>query len=438
MSKSNYQNIKGKKLLLLGGPALACDIIKTAREMGIHTSVTDFYPPEKSPAKLVADKYYMVSNADVDAVVKLIREEKIDGVLTGFTDSTLPYYEKICRKAGVPSYASSEQINITCNKNAFKKLCKNFEVPVVEEYDISSPYDIEEVKKLRFPVILKPADNSGGRGITICNKPNEFSAAYEHALNFSESKSVLTERYMMAPEVSIFYLVKDGEIYLTLMGDRHTKNRKQGIIPLPVGYTFPSRNFPAYLDNLNEKVVKMFESIGMKNGLIFIQSFVEDGHCIFYEMGFRITGSLEYKLIEALNGFNPLRMLIEFAVTGKMGSAEELQHNAPNHSSSACNLTFLVNPGVIGSIRGVKEVKEMEGIIDAVLSYKEGDEVPKSAVGTLRQVLLRVFAIGKNDEILVDLVKRIQSSIKVFSDRGENMLMDLYDPQELLNKQKKS
>ncbi len=90
-----------KRLLVLGGQQKFCDIILRAREMGIYTIVTDWY--EDSPAKRIADKAYMVSTSDVEGILQLIRDEQIDGVITGYIDSTLPYYYEICQSFAAPS-----------------------------------------------------------------------------------------------------------------------------------------------------------------------------------------------------------------------------------------------------------------------------------------------------------------------------------------------
>ena len=74
-------DIKGKKLLILGGIALSCEIIKQAQKQGVIVLVTDYL--EGSPGKKIADKSFMISTTDVEAVVRLIQKEKIDGVLTG-------------------------------------------------------------------------------------------------------------------------------------------------------------------------------------------------------------------------------------------------------------------------------------------------------------------------------------------------------------------
>ena len=83
------KDLEGKKLLLLGGPALMSDIVEKAKSMGVYTIVTDWYEPDKSPAKKLADEYWMESVADIDKLTAMIKEHHIDGVFTNYTDSYL-------------------------------------------------------------------------------------------------------------------------------------------------------------------------------------------------------------------------------------------------------------------------------------------------------------------------------------------------------------
>jgi len=112
-------SLRSKKLLILGGNLFSVEIIKQAQSMGIFVVVTDYY--EDSPGKKIADRSFMVSTTDVSAVVNLINEEHIDGMITGFMDSMLPYYQAICNKAHLPCYATKEQIEIATHKAKFKQ-----------------------------------------------------------------------------------------------------------------------------------------------------------------------------------------------------------------------------------------------------------------------------------------------------------------------------
>ena len=128
--------LKGKRLLILGGAQISCEIVRHARALGITTAVTDWYPYEKSPAKQIADEAYYESTSDMTAMEKLIVEKNFDGVITGFTDSVLPYYAEMCKITGLPAYGTREQFETFINKEKYKELMRKFDVPTIPEYRI--------------------------------------------------------------------------------------------------------------------------------------------------------------------------------------------------------------------------------------------------------------------------------------------------------------
>ena len=415
---------KKYRLLIMGGIPLAVEIVKHAQQLGIEVCVTDYNMD--SPAKKHADFSFLVSTTDVSALVELICRESIDGVITGFSDMLLPYFEEACRVSQRPCYGSDKQFATLIDKQSFKRLCNHHGIPVVQEYHCDDPIDHDFYQNLNYPVLLKPNDNSGGRGIQICYDPLEFPSKYQECLGFSKSQQVLIERYMRNEEVTIFYILQDGDIRMTAMGDRHVQHFEDGVIPLPVAYTFPSRYIHEYESYLNGKVIGMFKSLGMKNGMVFIQSFIEDGKCVFYEMGYRITGSLEYKLINHCCGFDPLDMMIEQAVYGKSNVDLNKLVN-PHFPRPYCNITFLIMPGTIGKIEGVEDIRSMPNIIDVVLSYKEGDTIRQKSLGTLQQVVARIFAFANTESQLADVMDEVHSRFNVISDNGKSMLLPVFN-----------
>ena len=215
------------------------------------------------------------------------------------------------------------------------------------------------------------------------------------------------------------------------MGDRHMKNKQGSKVPLPVAYTYPSVYQARYLEKLDTKVCRMFEAIGIKNGTIFIQSFIEHGECIFYEMGYRLTGSLEYKMINQMNKVNPLETLIHFALTGKMSDQDLSKKIDPNYHGYGFNLTFLAKPGKIKTIIGVTKVKKLVNVLDVVECYQINDEIPISAVGTLKQVIIRAFGHAKTKDEMIILINKIQTLIRVYDDKGNDMLLPVFDASEI-------
>lgn len=413
-----------KRLLILGGIALSKEIVEAAHNLGIEVYVTDYLPD--SPAKRIADKNFMVSTTDINAVVDLIKREHIDGVLTGYIDLLLPYYVQICRKAGLPCYATEEQIAITTDKARFKELCKHYSVPTVPEYSYK---EVMEGKAV-FPVLVKPVDNSGARGIFICHDLNEFSEKYEESLSFSPSKHVLIERYMSGKEATIFYYLHEGEIYLMGMGDRHMLKFDTALIPLPIGYTFPSTYLPSFKQETNRHIVEMFKALGMSEGMVFMQSFIQNGECIIYEMGYRLTGSIEHHLINKATGFNPLEAIINFAV-GNDVDMVKVQKINPEKGFLA-NVSLLTTPGTIVEYRGIEEAKQIEGVLHVFLSYDTGTQLGTEIMGRLAQIAVRILLYADNQQELIKRMEQIKNTIKAFDENGNDLLIKEYSYKELI------
>ena len=209
-------NLIGKRLLILGGMRFSCEIVNTAKAMGIYTLVADYNKIEDSPGKQIADEAVDLSVIDVDAVVNYVKNHNIDGVFVGFNDMLLPYYAEICEKAGLPCYGTKEQFDTLIAKDQYKSLCRQFGVPTIPEYSIGD-------ENIKYPVLVKPVDSSGSRGITICHNRQELEAAVEVGKKASKTEKVLIERYMDGREVTVFWTFQNGNYYLSALANRHVK-----------------------------------------------------------------------------------------------------------------------------------------------------------------------------------------------------------------------
>ena len=411
------QDLKGKRLLILGGMRISCEIVLKAKAMGIYTIVADYNKVEDSPGKQIADEAADLSVIDVDAVVKYVKEHRIDGVFVGFNDMLLPYYAEICEKAGLPCYGTKAQFEILIAKDQYKAQCRQFGVPTIPEYNIDDD-------NIKFPVLVKPVDSSGSRGITICHNRQELEDAVSIGKKASKTGKVLIERYMNGREVTIFWTFQDGNYYLSAFANRHVKhNQGEDVIPLPVGYTFPSVFLIKYRAEVEENCKAMFSHLGIKDGMMFMQCKVEDGTCYVYDLGFRLTGSLEYKILERVCGYNPLEMMIIHALTGKMGIASIADKAIPEFKTPAFNVSCLCAPGKINKISGIEEAKSMPEVEDVVIAHTPGETITPQMKGLLAQITVRVLGSVKSKEELLPVMQRIGNTIHIVSDRGEELLL---------------
>ena len=410
-------NLRGKRLLILGGMRFSCEIVIKAKEMGIYTLVADYNKIEDSPGKQIADEAVDLSVIDVDAVVDYIKHNAIDGVFVGFNDMLLPYYAEICQRTGLPCYGTKAQFETLIAKDQYKTLCRQFGVPTIPEYDINDAH-------IKYPVLVKPVDSSGSRGITICHNRQELDEAVEFGRKASKTGKVLIERYMDGREVTVFWTFQDGNYYLSALANRHVKhNQGMDVIPLPVGYTFPSVYLPKYRAEVVENCKRMFRHLGLKDGMMFMQCKVEDGTCYVYDLGYRLTGSLEYKILERVCGYNPLKMMICHALTGKMGEESIANRAVPEFKTPAFNVSCLCAPGTITKIEGVDEVKAMPEVEDVVIAHTPGETITEQMKGLLAQITVRVLGSVNNKEQLLPVMQKIDDTIHIVGSGGEELLL---------------
>lgn len=426
------KDLKGKKLLILGGNPTSIEIVKEAQKMGIYTIVTDWYDTKRSPAKLVADEYWNEEIFKPEHIAQLIKEHQVDGVFTSFTDSYLLQYQRICELSGLPCYATKEAFETAVDKDLFKRYCQQHDVPVVPEYDVET-FD-PSVLSPQNAIIIKPVDNSGARGITYCDNASDYPKALEHAIRYSQSKHVIIEKFIQngGTSMSIKYIAVDGEISLQVVGDRYVLDDTKGKALITAAAFYPSKHTDDYIHILDGKVKNMFRSLGLKNGALFMESFWTPEGIIFYEMGLRLSGGKTYQMTEIATGVNELHMLIRFALTGQMCDEETTKKIDPYlNGKYAASVTIPLRTGVIASVEGLDEIKALPEVYNMSELHKIGDVIKEENLGTLAQLLARISIVADGEEKLADIIKMIIERLSVKDTEGNEMfitskLVDIY------------
>ena len=386
-------NLDGKKLLILGGNAKSADIVEAARKEGVYTIVTDWYDTKRSPAKLVADEYWNEEVFRPDLLAKLVEKHHIDGIITGFTDSYLLQYCKLCELTGLPCYATEEIFKTTLDKSLFKQLCRKCGVPTVPEYELES-FDPNIISE-NFKVIIKPVDNSGSRGIKVCTRAEDFQSCVDYALSFSEKKKIIIERYIEMDCISMCYTIQDGVVSLSSIDDRYVHiGPNAGAVS--AASVYPSRYIDNYMRDMNQKVCKMYEHLGAKNGVLSLQAFTDGNVYYFYEMGYRLTGGRHYIYTEYENNSNAVKQLVHFALTGCMADYSIAERDNPYFKDYCCRLFILGKHAEIAKMDGEEYLYSIPECIEAQVYKHEGDMIGED--GTTMQHIAMVshdFYTGK-------------------------------------------
>lgn len=410
------RNFEGKKLLILGANPETANIVNIAKEMGITTIVTDY--DHNAPAKAVADISYDINGLDVDAICEMARKEQIDGVMVGVADVLVQPYQQVCEKLGLPCYANAQTAVIFNNKRFFKQTCAKYGIEGIPEYSL------EDKSSIVYPVIVKPADSNSGKGITLVRHRSDLNSAVARAKAESRTATILIERYMECSDVSIYYTIVDGKVYLSSLSDRYTLRTDSSVTPICLGDVFPSQYYDKFIQTEHPKYVNMLKDLGVKNGILYVSAFYENGHFYVYDPGFRLQGGGFHLTLMSVNGFDQRKMLINFALTGSMAYYDLDKMNDPKmHGQSAATVWFLLKSGMIDKICGLDYIKNHPSVDFAIQRFNIGDEITDQMQGTERQVFLRIFMHCKNESELKLTIKDFQNRLKVLTPSGENLLL---------------
>lgn len=413
---------KGKKLLILGGSSASYDLVKVAKEMGIYTIVTDYYP--SGVAKDISDENATISTTDIDALCRFVKEKQIDGVFSGPSEFNIQNVIRVCEQANKPCYTTMELWDKCGKKDLFKKYCRQYGVDCTPEYAIDLNTPMEELLHIDYPIIIKPVDGNSSMGITVCQKAEEVPAAIEKAYAASTIKRIIAEKYIenSGELFSVRYVLKNGEAYPYFVMDTYVADpiHRTSLIS---GFTYaPSKYVDYYMEHMDMNVRKMLSGMGLKNGVAFFQALPYRGKIYFHEMGYRLSGGMMFKLTAPLANLHDMRIMLQYAVGAELITDEELERiDISCGGRIGAQLMVPLNTGTISTIEGVEEIKAHPSVIDYLQYYQVGDTVEERAIGTLAQHFARItFVVGHKNEA-IDAITYFQEKLKIYDDRGRRM-----------------
>ncbi len=419
-------DLRGKKLLLIGGLNNTVDLIDLAHRNGVTVGIADYN--KNTYAKSLADYTYDVSAYDEDALVKLCKVERFDGVITAFNERLGPIVSKLADRLGVYVPYTVEQLQMSTNKKFFKHMCQQYGVPVPQEYIIRSVEDIYS-EDMDFPVIVKPVDSASSIGVTPCYTPEELEKGFKKAKKMSKSGDVIVEQFLPYDEINLTYIAQKGDIQLAAIHDRYFNTEQESATKAPDLYIYPSRYTDLILNIYNESIVAMLKGIGVKNGSLFIQAIIKGEQLYCYEAGMRLNGCKTYQILEYENDYNTFEHLMELALTGSMG--EHVKFN-PKFKRWYATLNVLGRPGAtIAQVRGEKALNTYPWLIHIARRDRIGHTIPADSAGTLVQDTTRIHLYADTKKELIERIDKVNELYQMLDSDGENIILKPHDTKEV-------
>lgn len=425
-----------KKLLMLGTTGRGTkELLFEAKSRGIYTIITDNLSPEDAPLKKMADEYWMVSTSEVDELEALCKKNGITAIANGISTFNISITMELCKRLGLPCYATPTAWSYTMDKRAFKDVCISCSVPVAKDYFISTNPTEEELESIEFPVVVKAIDQSANRGMSYCNKKDEIIDACKNARAVSASETVIIERMLRGHEYTAWYALADGKPSLINFG---IMLAKEGYPSNCYSITTTNSNYiNTYLEEVDEHFKEVLKTIGCKEGIAWLEMMLdEDGHFYALEMGYRMSGDMMARVHKYVEGFDTYSWLIDVA-TGVVHTENDLpisQTQLPDR----CGCSYILwseDEGVISKVEGLEALDKLDNVHINV----DGGLLPGMTVKKHQYLLVITF--DTNDfASMLKTIDYINQNIKIYTESGENIVIyyDCFDELIKIDKEARS
>jgi len=326
---------------------------------------------------------------------------------------------------GLPCYCTKKQWNYLQNKSNFKDLCVRNGLPVVPKYEVTN--ESISIPNDAYPVITKPADGCGSSGFSLCLNQEELSKGYAIAREASDSGSVVVEKFVKNDSVVVFYTFSNGKAYFSGLENKYpVRYEQQGSYVAGV-FLFESSFVSEFRENFDQKVEKMFQSIGLTEGSAWIEVFHDGSNYYFNEVGYRYGGSVSIYPVDYFYNINQVAADIFYALTGEscINGHLSLIGDRVKRKKHYCIYPLHIRPGKISSISGVDELLSRDNFVVVPTTKIVGDTV--KSTGTVGQIFAFVHFVFDTLDDCKEAIQIIHETIKVLDENGENLTNRMLD-----------
>lgn len=420
-----FPELSGKRLLILGGSLWK----KAIKDFAVENNITLVATGNDQSAGIfeIADEKYSVNSTDSESMRKLIKDAKIDGVYMGGSE---PVIEAACvylNELGLPCYCTREQWNYLQNKANLKELYKRFDIPVATQYHITDDFDASCLSASDYPVITKPVDGSGSNGFSVCHNYVELKTGYELAKSNSRSGKVLVEKFVPNDSIVAVYRMSEGKLHYCGIENKYpVYYSKQGTYVAGM-HIFESSKEKEFRRLYEEKLQKMFSSVGIKEGPIWIEVFLDGDKYCFNEIGFRYSGSVTIWPTQYISGYNEVASDIYYALTGKskIEGFTSLIPTGFKRKKKYCMYSIHLHPGTIDRVEGLDKLSSRANVVSIPTTKEVGMHIYDT--GSVGQVFAFVHFVFDTFEELSSMIETIHQELRVYSEDGVNMVNRMVD-----------
>ncbi len=384
-----------KKILLLGGSHYLLPVIRAAKDLGLHTITCDYLPD--NAAHKFSDEYHNVSIIEKEEVLALAQELKIDGVISFACDPGVATAAYVAEKMGLPAAGPYESVAILQDKSRFRAFLRDngFRVPKAQGF--SSPEEaLEKAADFDYPVVVKPVDSAGSKGVSRVDGPEGLQAGIDNALAFSHCNRFIIEDFIQqkgfASDTECFSL--GGKLVFASFNDQHF-DRSADNPYTPAAFTWPSTMEQRHQEELRRELQRLMELLHMDSSVYNVETRVGmDDVPYIMEVSPRGGGNRLCEMLRYASGTDLIAAAVKAAVGLPVGElsdpvykgnwAEVILHSKQTGAFRRLDITPDVRPYVVEEQLWVKDGDLVESFSGAnktigtlVLNFPSREELEK-------------------------------------------------------------
>lgn len=400
-----------KRLLMLGGSLYQTYAIKEAKRLGYYVITCDYLPD--NPGHKFADEYHNVSTTDKDAVLALAEKLKVDGVVAYASDPAAPTAAFVCERLGLPT-SPYESVKILSNKDLFRDfLQKNgFTCPKAMGFD---KYEdaLLHIDEFKLPVMVKPVDSSGSKGVNKMTDKSQLEAFVRDALSYSRRKRFVIEEFIVKKghQISGDAFSIDGKLVFHCLGNEfYDASCDKDFAPL--GECWPFQMDHKYIEDLETQLQRLMLLLNMKSGAYNVEAIVGDDDKVYLlELGARSGGSLIPQVIERATGVN----MVSWVVKAAAGDPIDVSFLSGKREIPIIGYwsNYMVHSNVTGKFQSISFDPSFEAnhLVDFVNDLQVNDEIHRfrDAQDCIGEFILKY----NNMDEMFETIQRMETYIKI-------------------------
>ena len=347
-----------------------------ARKLGLDVVAID--PLDTVVGADLADKFYQSDLAALETILSIAEKHSVDGILTLAADYPVPTVAKVCQQLNLTGLTETAAM-LSTNKAKMRQAlqAKGVEIPQWQEtHNIEAA--IQAVRDLGNSVIVKPADSSGGRGVTLLEitaTNQDISQAFNKALSFSQEGTVMIEEFIAGQEISVEAVTIDGKTEIVRITDKLTS---EAPFFVEIGHSQPTQLGERAIERVKELTNAAIAALEIDNSPSHTEIRFSGDRPYIIEVGARLGGGyITSHLVPFSSGVDLVKAAVQLAI----GEAPDLKHAKERGAA----IRFLrPTPGQVVSVQGIDEVKKMSGVKEVSVEVNVGDRIKPLRDATTR------------------------------------------------------